>query len=315
MLPIRLSILPAGNKCRPGTKAEKRFIVIHDTGNASPGADADNHARYLQSLAKSNTTYLSWHFTVDDRSVWQHIPTDEVAWNAGDGATGSGNVNGIAIEICVNPESNFDKALQNTAELAAFLMKSTGITPDGMKQHNFFSGKNCPATLREQGRWESFVQKCAEELAKLNAPPAPVSSPLTVGSVVVVRGSGYASSYATGNRTRLYDGTRMKIVRIYPGRPAPYGLTQLLNSDVITGYFAPESVTATGENHAPGGPAQRYTVTAPVSVNVRTAPGGTVIDWYLRGREVDVLEIKGGWAKIRYGDGAAYVYAAYLKKL
>ena len=133
MLPITQSIIPLGNKCRPGTVAEKQFIVIHNTSNYSAGAGAANHAAYLQNLAKANTTYKSWHFTVDDQFIYQHVPTNEVTWNAGDGANGRGNVHGISIEICDNPESSLQTAMHNAAQLVAYLMNSFGLSAGAVK--------------------------------------------------------------------------------------------------------------------------------------------------------------------------------------
>ena len=77
------------------------FIVVHNTGNTSQNAGDENHADYLQNVENADTTYVSWHITVDADSATQHLPFDEVGYHAGDGS-GNGNRRGIGIEIAEN---------------------------------------------------------------------------------------------------------------------------------------------------------------------------------------------------------------------
>lgn len=156
------SIVPVSSRVRTGTVHRKQWIVIHETGNRSKGADAKSHAAYMQSLAKSNGQYLSWHYTVDDKEIYHHIPDNEIAWHAGDGrAEDGGNMSGIGIEICVNPEGDFSKARANAAWLTAKLLKDFNLPVTAVKQHHDFSsyGKNCPETIRNQGLWNDFIAK------------------------------------------------------------------------------------------------------------------------------------------------------------
>lgn len=147
-----------GGKVRPGEVRTKKFITIHETGNFSKGANAKNHSIYLKNLAIANTTYVSWHYTVDDTCAYHHIPDDEIAWHAGDGRKeGGGNMASIGIEICVNPDGDFNKSMDNAAWLTAKLLKENNLTISAVKQHHDFSGKNCPQTIREKGLWNSFL--------------------------------------------------------------------------------------------------------------------------------------------------------------
>ena len=92
---------------RPGIKREVKFIVIHETGNPSEGADAKAHSDYLLNGGEGTT---SWHYTVDDHEIYHHIPDSEVSWNAGDRRQEpGGNMNGISIELCVNQDGDFEK--------------------------------------------------------------------------------------------------------------------------------------------------------------------------------------------------------------
>ena len=44
------------------------------------------HRRYITNLNNaSDSTSISWHFTIDETECIQHLPLNEVAWHAGDG--------------------------------------------------------------------------------------------------------------------------------------------------------------------------------------------------------------------------------------
>lgn len=157
MVNIIQKIVPQGRKTRPAYSNPCRFITIHNTGNSSAGANAKSHANYLFNLDSA----ISWHYTVDDKEIYQHIPDNETAWHAGDGTNGTGNRQSIGIEICMNSDGELLKATDNATELTAYLMKKHGIPLENVKQHNFWSGKNCPSEIRA-GRpygWDTFLRK------------------------------------------------------------------------------------------------------------------------------------------------------------
>lgn len=75
LVPIYVDLIPMSNANRPGTALSgTRYITVHNTANTSPGANARAHANYV----KNPTTDVSWHFTVDDHEIYQHLPTNEV---------------------------------------------------------------------------------------------------------------------------------------------------------------------------------------------------------------------------------------------
>jgi N-acetylmuramoyl-L-alanine amidase len=171
--------IPVGRRNRPGTKLTgPKYITIHDTANPSKGADALMHARYLKGDDAANRP-ASWHFTVDDRNIVQHLPLDEVAWHAGDGSSGPGNTSSIAIEICENADGDRAKAEANAAELVAHLLKQFNLPIDAVVQHNRWSGKHCPRIIRNRpGGWEGFLAAVRARLEMKKPPetaPAPVS--------------------------------------------------------------------------------------------------------------------------------------------
>ena len=103
-LRIIQDILPAGAKNRPGGSNPDTYITIHETGNFAKGADAAAHAAYLRG-SSAQAAPVSWHYTVDDHGIYQHLPDGERAYHAGDGGSGPGNATSIGIEICVPQEA------------------------------------------------------------------------------------------------------------------------------------------------------------------------------------------------------------------
>jgi N-acetylmuramoyl-L-alanine amidase len=155
--------IPEGRKNRPGYKIiGPEYITIHSTGNTNKGANAAAHGSYLRGAAAN--VPASWHYTVDDKEIRQHLPLDEVGWHAGDGNNGPGNRKSIAIEICENQDGNAERAIKNAAWLAAYLLKRFGLGIDRIKQHYDWSGKNCPRLLRSKPNgWNDFVGLVREQ--------------------------------------------------------------------------------------------------------------------------------------------------------
>ena len=170
---IQRDIIPAGRRNRPGGSNPDTYITIHETGNSSAGADAAAHGAYLISSA-GEASLTSWHYTVDDHAIVQHLPDNETAYHAGDGATGPGNTTSIGIEICVNSDGDFGKAKVNAAALVRLLMAEHGIPLGNIKQHHDWNGKDCPATIRATpGAWEAFLALCGGESEEPQKPDEP----------------------------------------------------------------------------------------------------------------------------------------------
>ncbi|MCM3111087.1 DUF3597 family protein [Lederbergia lenta] len=130
------------------------YITIHETANYSKGAGAQVHANL-----QSNGYSASWHYQVDDKAVIQSFPDNVQCWHAGDGR-GKGNLESIAIEICVNLDSDFKKAVENAVELVKNLMIKHNIPLNKVVQHNHWSGKDCPHNLRNGYKgvnWNTFI--------------------------------------------------------------------------------------------------------------------------------------------------------------
>jgi N-acetylmuramoyl-L-alanine amidase CwlA len=76
---------------------------------------------------------------------------------------GGGNRNSIGIESCVNKGSDVFLTWQLLAKLVAFLMEEQGLGIDRVVQHHFFSGKDCPMTMRHAEMWDYFKQMVQAE--------------------------------------------------------------------------------------------------------------------------------------------------------
>ena len=165
--------IPEGRYNRPGGNYKVKYIVIHNTGNFSISADARSHRNYV----KQDGCKVSWHYTVDDKTIYKHLPEGERAWHAGDGREGQGNTYGIGIEMCVNhetlgtknPTEYFYKTMDNTAQLVAELLYKYNLSIKAVRQHYHFSGKNCPQVIRENDLWEPFLENISQRLEKIKA--------------------------------------------------------------------------------------------------------------------------------------------------
>jgi len=164
----------------PGTNS-KKYIVIHETANTRKGANANAHAR-LQ--ASGNSRQASWHYQVDDKEIIQSFEDDAQCWGAGNRYY---NENGIQIEICVNSDGDFKKAVDNAVKLTKYLMDKYNIPASNVIQHNQASGKNCPRYLRsgEKGvSWGDFKAKLASNPKTSNKPKKTVSKPKTTNKSI-----------------------------------------------------------------------------------------------------------------------------------
>lgn len=132
------------------------YIIIHQTGNTSKGANAQAHAN-IQS--KGNTRAASWHESIDDKEVIQSFEHTAKCWHAGDGRNGKGNGKGIGLELCINSDGDYKQTIENGAERTAQLMKKYSIPLSRVLRHKDCSGKNCPAQINAGLHgitWEDF---------------------------------------------------------------------------------------------------------------------------------------------------------------
>lgn len=151
------------------------YVVIHETDNWSKGADAKAHATAMKNGNLAGTV----HYYVDSTSIYQTLDHKDGAYAVGDGGGRYGitNRNSINIEICVNPESDYYKAVDKAERLAASLLKQYGWGVDRLKRHYDASRKHCPRRIQDEGLWPEFKRKTAAYMG--TAPEKPTHTPAT----------------------------------------------------------------------------------------------------------------------------------------
>lgn len=182
MLPITTDLLTNKHN-RPFLRDNKAYairqlkgLVAHWTANTGKGANAKANVRYF------NTTdrYASAHYVVDDHSIYQCIPDHEMAYHVGAnkylpdgerirGGTGTPNAFLVGFEMCVNSDGDWTKTYQNSAELAAFLLRKYRMTVYDLYRHHDITGKDCPKMMLEESKWMAFKNLIALEMQKIPA--------------------------------------------------------------------------------------------------------------------------------------------------
>lgn len=157
-------------------KLDPKYITIHSTQNRSSSANAFMHAIALNKgrlKGSSNSLgYLTWHYTVDQSNVYQHLPENEQGQHAD--YEGLGNRRSLGIEMCENRGNSQALTIDQTAKLCAYLMRKHRIPLSRVVPHQHWPRyrysdgknlgyKNCPQTLLDGGvlgpKWEAFKMK------------------------------------------------------------------------------------------------------------------------------------------------------------
>jgi len=133
-----------------------KYLVIHDTGNTGKGSGALNHFNYFN----GGDRQASAHYFVDDSNIMQLVEDQNTSWHCGDGGGKYGitNNNSIGIEVCVNSDGNYDKAVSHTIELTKHLMQKYNVGIDNVVRHYDASRKGCPNSMSTNNwaKWNWF---------------------------------------------------------------------------------------------------------------------------------------------------------------
>lgn len=161
-------------------------ITVHQTGNPNKGANAEMHARLQTNL---NPRQASWHYSVDDKQVVQSFPDDIRCWHATDGR-GPGNTTSLAIEICINSDGDYNKAVENATELVKIKLKEYGLRIADVKKHFDWFNKFCPQQLMSGHKgisWDDFINMVESDVKPPAKKPVkkPVSKPVAKPKLVV----------------------------------------------------------------------------------------------------------------------------------
>lgn len=137
------------------------FIVVHETGIRTPGINAKYYSEFQYNkayVADEVDAWTSWHYTVDDHSIYQSYLDQSECWNAGDG-----DIYGIGIEMCINADGNYNASLINNARLIASLLIKHNLGMKSLKMHHDYSAKPCPETMLQNRLWFNFLKMIAYE--------------------------------------------------------------------------------------------------------------------------------------------------------
>jgi hypothetical protein len=137
------------------------FIVVHETGIRTPGRDALFFSDFQYNKAyvfDEVDAWTSWHYTVDDHSIYQSFQDETECWHAG-----NGDIYGIGIEMCINSDGYYDASLCNNARLIASLLIKHNLGMQSLKMHNDYSSKPCPETMLKDRRWFEFLEMISKE--------------------------------------------------------------------------------------------------------------------------------------------------------
>lgn len=139
----------------PNTAIKPTEIAIHNTGNWD--VPSNNYHRSLKrENGLANGRQASWHFSVDEKEIWQSVDTARKVW-----AVGNGNSYTISIEICMFKDKNKQKlAEDNAIALVKELQRIYKIPTSKVKMHKDYTGKYCPQVILDRdGNLNKFRQR------------------------------------------------------------------------------------------------------------------------------------------------------------
>ena len=185
---VIVDILPKG-KCIPNTKIIPTSITIHNTGNI--GAPAKNNHNYMKNCNKNGDRIASWHFTVDDKEIYQAQSTNYKCYHAGNA---TGNATSIGIEICMfNDKERQRKTYENAIALVKILMAYHGFNINQVKQHYNWTKKDCPTWLRSGHfgfTWNWFIEQCKGKVTEQPSEFKPYLARCTTNELNCRKGAG-----------------------------------------------------------------------------------------------------------------------------
>lgn len=189
MVVIKQQLVQRTDRISPG-KNLINYITIHETSNTRKGANAQAHATLQRN---GNPREASWHYQVDDCQIIQSFEDTTICWHAA-----NGNRQSIGIEICVNDDGDFHKAIGNAVMLVKTLMICYRLDESRVVQHRFWTGKDCPHFLRAGTKgitWSQFIAMVRSADIEQLGQPNPIQvkqkklavdgffGPLTIGAL------------------------------------------------------------------------------------------------------------------------------------
>lgn len=292
MLPITPDLLtnrtnrPALRNATEYALRQLKGIVAHWTANTKKGANAKANRNYFNGVA----AYASAHYVVDDHSILQCIPDNEVGYHVGakqykpDGQAVIGNSGLspnyflIGFEMCVNQDGDWEKTYKNSVSLASHLLVKYRFTTDQLYRHFDITGKDCPKMMLTDTAWKKFKADVTKAMAALPGHPLKLGTVKT-DDLNIRKGPGTQFA-AIG---KLQKGQSVEIFDESNGW-LEIGANAWVSKNFIT-------ITLT---------VQKGVVNDPTGANVRAQPvsGAPIVDALPKGALVDILEEKDKWYRI-----------------
>ncbi len=141
------------------------WIVVHESGMNTTGVNAEYLAKAQHNYAyKGSSRDASWNYQVDDGEIYQSYEDNIYCHHA---SSRRGNSNSIGIEMCVNPDGEFNAAMRTDARLIGYLLRTYNLGMLNVKQHWDFApdNKNCPENIRNDQRWFELMGMITREYA------------------------------------------------------------------------------------------------------------------------------------------------------
>ncbi|HLP94533.1 MAG TPA: SUMF1/EgtB/PvdO family nonheme iron enzyme [Saprospiraceae bacterium] len=139
-------------------------IVLHWTAS-------DGSAKQIRDFMDKSTQNGSVHFIVDEQSIIQCVPVNEVAYHIGSirytqkalDLTGSSGLNPnyftIGVEMCDsdNGKRDWSRTYQNTVQFVRQLLQKYDLTVNNLYRHSeLVPDRPCPKKFLEDATWEQF---------------------------------------------------------------------------------------------------------------------------------------------------------------
>jgi len=179
MVEIQCKFIPAGT----GIRCPKQYSVLdpkgmcwHWTSNPKRGAGAENHWQYW------HNTDVGAQYVVDDHTILQAAPDNEVVWHAGGGDytayakkkyPAGCNSSLIGVEMCINSDGDWNETYRNAGHLGSVKCVQYGWSPYiNFERHYDCTRKDCPRfwtpyVTGGNETWKQFVDDVSEEIKKL----------------------------------------------------------------------------------------------------------------------------------------------------
>lgn len=293
-------------------------ITVHNTGNTSETAGAENHGSYLNNVEKADSGYISWHLTVDSDITVQHLPLNEPGYHAGDGGKGTGNYTTIGIEIAEN--KNYSQAEKNGIDIICGLMAYYGWGVDKVKPHRYYAKnkKLCPRRiLKSEKDWEENWDKFTKRITNRYNELYGNKSEGTVNNGSIKEGS----TVKLKSGARQYNGNSIRkdfMTFEYQVKSIKGDRVVLTRNNVVV--YAVNIKDIYLVNNTKSSESYLVRITAN-RLNIRTGPGtnyrinskagdrGTV----RKGEVYTIIETKGKWGRLK--SGAGWISLNYVKKI